>query len=173
MKKLQGKRISLRPIEIQDLEAVYRWENNSENWTHSNHLNPFSRFFLEQYILHSENNIYTDRQLRLIIETSGKEPVGLIDLFDFDPHHRRAAVGILVDPVHQRRGYASEALGLVIQYARDTLSVKQLHCGIGEENTHSMRLFQKHGFELTGTRRAWRLDGGKYKDEHFLQLLFS
>lgn len=172
MKPLQGKRISLRPIEIEDLEAIYRWENDSENWNHSNHLNPFSRFFLEQYILHSENNIYTDKQLRLMIETAGGEAVGLIDLFDFDPHHRRAAVGILIDPMQQRRGYASEALDLVIAYARDILSIKQLHCGIGEENKHSMRLFQNHGFELTGTRRAWRLDGGRYKDEHFLQLLF-
>ncbi len=173
MNTFEGKSITLRPIEIRDLEVVYQWENDAANWVHTNHLNPFSRFFLEQYILHSDNNIYTDKQLRLMIDKKGGQPIGIIDLFDFDPHHKRAAVGIMIDPDHQNKGYASDALQVVIGYARDILGLKQLYCGIGEGNEHSMKLFTREGFRVTGTRESWRLDGSSYKDEYFLQLIFA
>lgn len=172
MKPLAGKHIQLRPVEIEDLENIYRWENDAEMWVVSNHLNPISRFYLEQYILHAENNIYRDKQLRLMIENNQKECVGIIDLFDFDPHHKRAAVGIIIEPKHQRKGYGAEAIDIIIDYAKDILNLKQLYCGIGIENKGSIRLFLRKGFEITGTRKAWRLHQHGWHDEHFLQFLF-
>ncbi len=173
MNPLKGQRIALRPVEIGDLDAIYRWENDPGNWIHSNHLNPISRFYLEQYILNAENNIYVDKQLRLLIVDHNKKQLGIIDLFDFDPHHRRAAVGIIIDASVQKQGYGSEALNLLIQYANKTLNLKQLYCGIGEGNNISLRLFQNHGFRITGTKKEWRHLDGKWVDEHFLQLIFD
>ncbi len=170
---LRGKRILLRPVEIQDLDVLYRLENDSENWALSNHLNPFSRFYLEQYILHAENNIYTDKQLRLIIVDQQGTPLGIIDLFEFDPHHRRAALGIIIDPEFRNKGFASEALALIIRYASKVLNIKQLYCGIGAWNKISIRLFEKHGFKITGNKKSWRLNKGQWEDEHFLQLIFE
>ncbi len=173
MEVLTSERIRLRPVEIADLDVLYRWENDPANWPHSNHLNPFSRFFLEQYILNTDNNIYTDKQLRLMIV--GHQPgdaLGIIDLFDFDAHHKRAAVGIIIDPAVRNKGYAAEALYLVIAYARDILTLRQLYCGIDSENGVSLHLFEKQGFRITGTRKSWRLHKGRWVDEHFLQLIF-
>lgn len=172
MSILKGESIMLRPVEIEDLDFLYRWENDPANWEHSNHLNPFSRFFLEQYILNAENNIYSDKQLRLMIVGHNNQPLGIIDVFDFDPHHRRAAVGIIIERDFQNKGYGTEALKLVIQYAKKTLGLKQLYCGIGIENHTSLKLFQKQGFQITGTRQSWRLTNEKWVDEHFLQLVF-
>ncbi len=173
MKPLEGKHIRLRPVEIEDLDSLYRYENDAAMWVASNHLNPISRFYLEQYILHAENNIYQDKQLRLMIESRHNACVGIIDLFDFDPHHKRAAVGIIIDPQHQRKGYGAEALEVIKAYARDVLQLKQLFCGIGSENKGSIRMFLQKGFEITGTRKAWRLHTDGWHDEHFLQLLFN
>ncbi len=173
MKFLQGRRITLRPVEIDDLDVLYQWENDSENWHTSNNLNPHSRFFLEQYILNAGNNIYEDKQLRLVIAGQKQQQVGIIDLFDFDPHHKRAAVGIIIGKEHRHQGYGSEALDLLTQYAKKALNLKQLYCGIGVDNQHSMRLFQNQGFEITGTRKSWRLHEQQWLDEHFLQLIFD
>lgn len=170
---LKGKRIQLRPVEIQDLDLLDRLENDPENWALSNHLNPFSRFYLEQYILHAENNIYTDKQLRLIIVDRQKKPLGIIDLFEFDPHHRRAALGIIIDQEFRNRGFASEALELIIRYANQILNLKQLYCGIGDRNKVSLHIFEKHGFEITGNKKSWRLNKGHWEDELFLQLIFD
>ena len=169
---LRGERIFLRPVEIEDLEALYRWENDISNWVYSNHLNPFSRFYLEQYILNSDNNIYNDKQLRLMIVGHDNAARGIIDLFDFDPHHRRVAIGIIIDPGYQKQGFASEALELVITYAREILHCKQVYCGIDADNEVSLKLFQKFGFKITGTKKMWRLLKGGWRDEHFLQLIF-
>ncbi len=173
MKQLIGDRINLRPIEIDDLGALYAWENDSENWHTSNNLNPHSRFFLEQYILNAQNNIYEDKQLRLVITDGNGTQIGIIDLFDFDPHHRRAAVGIILAPEKRNQGYGSEAVDLIIHYSNKTLNLKQLYCGVNTTNKNSIRLFEKKGFKVTGTRVAWRLHEGKYIDEHFMQLILQ
>ncbi len=173
MKFLEGKRITLRPIEIDDLEALYKWENDSENWHTSNNLNPHSRFFLEQYILNASNNIFEDKQLRLVIADKEGRQIGIIDLFDFDPHHKRAAVGIIIGKEYRYQGYGSEALSLLIVYASKVLNLQQLYCGVGVQNEHSMKLFQNKGFIVTGTRKSWRLQERKWLDEHFLQLIFD
>ncbi len=171
MELLKGKNIRLRPVEIEDLNVLYEWENDTDNWHTSNNLNPHSRFFLEQYILNAQNNIYEDKQLRLVILDRHNKQIGIIDLFDFDPHHRRAAVGIILAPEFRNKGYGSDALDVLIAYAGGFLNLKQLHCGVGVDNLHSIRLFEKKGFIVTGTRISWRLHKGTWKDELFMQLM--
>ncbi len=173
MKFFEADRIILRPIEIEDLDVLYQWENDSENWHTSNNLNPHSRFFLEQYILNAANNIYEDKQLRLVIADKPGRQIGIIDLFDFDPHHKRAAVGIIIGKEYRHQGYGSEALNLLTKYANKVLNLQQLYCGVGIKNEHSMKLFQNNGFIVTGTRKSWRLHEQEWLDEHFLQLIFD
>lgn len=170
---LKGNHVMLRPVEMKDVDALYQWENDPENWLVSNTLTPFSRFFLEQYVVGAQNNIYADRQLRLIIEDNQGNTCGAIDLFDFDPHHRRAGIGILIEAGLRGKGIGTEALQLVIDYASKTLNLHQLFCTIDFDNERSLKLFQKMGFEVSGHRKhwTWRLQG--WMDEHFLQLILK
>ncbi len=74
-------------------------------------------------------------------------PVGTIDLFDFDPHHMRAGIGILVASTTQRRrGYASDAFSTLLNYCRDVLMLHQVYCHIQASNQASQRLFGGCGF---------------------------
>lgn len=173
MNLLNSDRINLRPVEIEDLELLYTLENDVESWHAGDHLNPLSRFFLEQYILNAANDIYLDKQLRLVIIQKSGEQLGIIDLFEFDPHHRRAAVGIIIAPESRGHGYASEALRMLISYAEKVLQLKQLYCGVDKDNHRSFRLFTQNGFVHTGTRKAWRLAAKSWKDELFLQRIFE
>ncbi len=167
-----GEKIGLRPVEPEDLDVLSEWENDPEVMLLGNNLTPFSRFFLEQYILGAKNNIYEDKQLRLVIENREKEVVGLIDLFDFDPHHRRAAIGILIGKAHRKKGYASEAMELIIDYGKNTLGLKQLYGTVDDNNQSSKALFLQKGFVLTGKRKQWNLRGREWTDEDFFQLVF-
>ncbi len=173
MNLLNSDRICLRPVEIEDLDLLYKLENDMDSWHAGDHLNPLSRFFLEQYILNASNDIYVDKQLRLVITRKSGEALGIIDLFEFDPHHRRAAVGVIISPEARGHGYAGEALQMLIAYAEKVLQLKQLYCGIDGDNHKSLRLFTHNGFEHTGTRKAWRLSGKTWKDELFLQRIFD
>lgn len=165
--------LSLRALEFHDIDLIFEWENDQELWIISNTLTPFSRYHLEQYILNSSNDIYTDRQLRLMVslnrEGLEKKTIGCIDLFDFEPHHRRAGVGIMIGKEYRNRGFALQSLELLIDYAFNTLSLHQLYCNVSENNEASMALFKKAGFELIGVKRDWVLNQGKYQNEVMLQ----
>ena len=107
MKALEGKLIQLRAPEPEDLECLYRWENDTEIWQVSNTLTPFSRYILKNYIESAHLDIYETRQLRFMIDalsngSEAKKTIGTIDLFDFEPYHNRAGIGILIGEVSER-----------------------------------------------------------------------
>jgi diamine N-acetyltransferase len=101
-----------------------------------------------------------------------KKPIGTIDLFDFDPFHKRAGLGILIANEKQRRkGYASMALKCLINYCFTTLQLHQLYCNILENNNESMDLFTKLGFTRIGIKKDWVKTADGYLDEYMFQLI--
>jgi len=170
---LEDNIVKLRALEPEDIDMLYNWENDSKVWVVSNTLHPFSKFILEQYIQSSHQDIFQTRQLRLIISEKEKnKSVGCIDLFDFEPLHKRAGIGILIHASNDRgKGYAKSALHLLKQYCFDYLLLNQLYCNILEDNERSLKLFQTGGFEITGKKKKWIYEKGKLKDEYILQLL--
>jgi diamine N-acetyltransferase len=166
-------KINLRALEPEDLELLYEWENNSTYWTIRNTVTPYSKYTLKRYMENSHKSIYETGQLRLMIEIiDGKKAVGTIDIFDFDPFHKRAGLGILIaDEEHRRKGYASMALKCLINYCFKTLQLHQLYCNILANNCESMDLFKKQGFVQTGIKKDWIKTSEGYLDEYMFQLV--
>ncbi len=157
---------------MEDLDQLYEWENDPKFWHLSNTQTPFSRFILEQYILNAHQDLFTAKQLRLmIVMKKTGETVGMIDLFDFEPIHRRAGIGIMISEKFQNQGFASEALDLLVDYTFNTLMLKQLYCNILPENATSIHVFTKKGFRLIGTKTNWLLIENQWKDEQMYQLI--
>ena len=172
MNTLKGKHINLRAIEPLDLEFLFQIENNEAYWEISHTQTPFSKFLLKQYLENAHLDIYEAKQLRLVIYLqSTNTPIGLIDLFDFNAQHRRAGIGILIDPNSQGQGYATEALDLLIKYSFKHLNLHQLYANITSDNTNSLTLFKKLGFKEVGTKQDWILSDDTYKHEILFQLI--
>ena len=172
MKVLKGKNIHLRALEPEDLDFLFNVENDTSFWEVSSTRVPFSRYILEQYIINSHQDIFTVKQLRLIIaENKFDEPVGMIDLFDFNPQHKRAGIGVLITKENQQKGFASQALELLINYSFNTLNLHQLYANITSDNTSSLALFKKFNFNEIGTKKEWIYANNKFKDEILLQLI--
>lgn len=171
---LQDEAIMLRCPEPYDLGVIYRWENDTELWAAGTTTAPFTRQLIEEYIDSYNPDIYAARQLRLmIVRLDTMEPVGAVDLFEFDPHNRRAGVGIIIDRNSQRMGYASRALRLIAEYSHGMLGMHQLHATIPADNVASIGLFRKSGFKICGRYRSWMRRGVHYVDVFALQLLFT
>ena len=99
MQHLESKNIVLRPLEPSDIINLLKWENDPENWVLGIRTTPYSRHSLEKYILNSENDFWEVKQIRFAItQKSDGLCIGLIDIFDAQPLHLRAEVGILIDP---------------------------------------------------------------------------
>jgi diamine N-acetyltransferase len=168
--QLKYGKITLRPLEPNDMELLYQWENNLEIWEVSNTKAPFSKHILARYILESAKDIYETKQLRLIIQNENEEAVGAVDLFDFEPYHLRAGVGILIHQKSDRnKGYASDALQSLSNYALETLGLRQLYANITADNTNSIQLFEKSGFEKSGVKKNWIKSIAGWKDEILFQ----
>ncbi|TAL58896.1 MAG: N-acetyltransferase [Bacteroidetes bacterium] len=170
---MKYEKIRLRALEPEDLELLYDWENNDSYWVISNTVSPFSKYTLKRYLENSHKNIYETGQLRLMIDhIPDKKTIGTIDIFDFDPFHKRAGLGILIaDEVYRRKGYASMALKCLIEYCFKTLQLHQLYCNILANNTESMDLFRKQGFIQTGIKKDWIKTSDGYLDEYLFQLI--
>ena len=170
--KLSSDKLILRAPELNDLDILYKWENDESIWYLSNTLIPFSRFDLEQFILQGNHDVFSDKQYRFMIEDKdSSELLGCIDLFDFDPANKRAGVGILVDEKHREKGIASQALDIFIDYAFEHLNVHQLYCNILSSNTNSLILFKRKQFSEIGVKKDWVFLDGKYHDEILFQLV--
>jgi diamine N-acetyltransferase len=171
---ITGENIVLRALEPEDIDLLYQWENDWESWHLSNTLTPFSRFALEQYIMAADQDIFTAKQLRLMIDKTGENEkvcIGTIDLFDFDPVNKRAGIGVLISKKERNKGFASEALKLLVNYCFSTLELHQLFCNIETTNTASLTLFQKQGFKTAGEKKDWLRKNNQWNNEYFLQLI--
>lgn len=170
MNLLKGENITLRALEPSDAIVLYKWENDPEVWRVSNTLVPFSNHLLEQYV-NSAQDIYLTKQLRLIICLE-EVPIGTIDLFDFEPFHQRAGVGIIIAEKSQRqKGYASEAIDILIDYCFSSLLLHQLYCNIETNNESSLNLFLSKDFKIVGIKKDWNRTSDGYNDEYLLQLI--
>jgi len=170
MIRLKGEKIYLRALEPEDLEFLYALENDPAIWEISGTLTPYSRQVLSQYLEGAHRDIFEVKQLRLAICTPDDACVGMIDLFDFDPRHLRAGIGIVIaEGADRNRGYGSEALSLICAYGFRVLGLHQVYAGVGESNEASRRLFRKSGFRETGVREDWIRTAHGFENEILFQ----
>jgi diamine N-acetyltransferase len=170
-----GKRVILRALEPSDVNILYKWENDMSIWHLSTTIAPLSEFTLEQYVLNTNLDFYSSKQLRLMIDLAvpieDVKTIGSVDLFEFEPLHQRAGVGILILSDFRGKGYASEALDLLIDYAFHTLQLHQLFANISPDNQDSLNLFQSKNFQVIGIKKEWNRIRNKWQDESMLQLI--
>lgn len=165
--------VTLRAIEPEDLDLLYHIENDQTMWNVGTTSVPYSRYALHDYIAHASADIYADRQVRLIVENTGGETVGIADIVDFDPQHRRAELGIAIERSHRRKGYAQAALRWMACYALAQLHLHQLYVMISADNEPSLCLFRKAGFRQTAVVHDWLYDGTDYHDGILMQMLLT
>ena len=173
MLTLKGKNTYLRALEPEDLEFLYQLENNESVWEVSNTIAPYSKFILKQYLENSYKDIFEAKQLRLVICVSETDkPIGCVDLFDFEPNHKRVGVGIIISSEKDKqKGYASEALKTVCNYVFTHINLHQVYANIIEDNKPSISLFENAKFKRVGVKLDWIYSYGKFKNELLYQLI--
>lgn len=173
-----GKRVRLRAIEPGDLDTIYAWENNPVLSPSNNLRAPISKHQLKHFINQNKGAIdpKSSGNLHLIIEkfshTSNLQ-VGMVSLYNYDSYHRRVAIGMLISPSYQGKGYAKETVSLMLNYVFRDLRLHQIYAEILSSNQPALILYQSKGFERVATLPEWYWDGEAYEDLHLLQLTKS
>ena len=148
--------ILLRKIEPSDLPFLYQWENDASVWADGSNHNPLSQQDLRDYIASTTGDIYRDGQLRLIVEADGAT-LGCVDLFDFDPRNRRAAIGMYIAPEHRGKGVGKAALEQLEAYAFGFLHLRVLYAVIATKNIACTTLYRNAGYTPSSLPK-WTLE---------------
>ena len=169
--------LRLRKIEPSDLPFLYQWENDAASWADGANHNPLSQQDLRDYIASTSGDIYKDGQLRLVIQSVSEAvcqqrglsaqrsvspqdglTIGCIDLFDFDPRNRRAAIGMYIAPEYRGKGVGHEALKQLEAYAFDFLRLRCLYAVIATNNIPCSALYEHAGYQPSSPLPAWTLE---------------
>lgn len=162
-------KVRLRAMEPEDVDFLYAVENDVEIWSQGATNVPYSRSILLDYITSTRADIYADRQVRLIVEREGGEPVGIIDLMNFDPRHARAELGIVIKKESRGQGFASAALRKILAYAKDVVNLHQIYAVVRQDNEVCAHLLKSVGFQGDMVLKEWLSEGEGYGDAYFFQ----
>jgi diamine N-acetyltransferase len=154
--------VRLRAMEPEDLELLYTIENDMSIWDIGATNVPYSRFVLHDYMSQVTGDIYTDKQVRLVIENDKGDVVGLADLVNFDPKNMRAELGVIIEKPFRRQGYSEATMIKLHDYAANILHLHQIYAIIDVNNIPSLSLFQKLGYNQSEELKDWLFDGKTY-----------
>jgi diamine N-acetyltransferase len=163
--------VTFRAIEPEDLELLYRIENDVKLWNVGTSNVPYSRYTLHDYIANTTGDIYVDRQVRMMIENEAHEVVGIVDIVNFDPSNRRAELGLVIEEPFREQGYAFSTLREIADYALNVLHLRQLFAFIDARNEACLQLFRKLGCQESARLKDWLFDGTKYHEAVVMQML--
>lgn len=174
MTLLKSDRLFLRAIEPSDVDTLFIWENDVENWRVSETKAPFSRQLLAEFTT-STQDLFLHKQIRFMIcLNADQKAIGTLDLFDYDPINRSAGIGILIQRDEDKgNGYASESLEIILEYSKSILNLKNLFANMHASNVASIGLFEKLNYQLIGRKKLNLFSKGKWEDELLFQLIIE
>jgi len=162
---LVGGKLYLRALEENDLEGKYLdWLNDYEVTKYmESGIFPNTRKHMEDYfneVGRSSNNV-----LLAIIDKKTEKHIGNVRLGPINWIHRTSFLGIMIgEKGFWGKGYATEALKLVVDYAFNRLNLHKISAGMNASNEASTRAYEKAGFEVEGRRKEELYVDGRYHD---------
>ncbi len=136
----------MRPPRESDVEVAYSWDRDPElaAWNGRTPISVSLAAARRDYLAR-----WKDKSVKTLIIEAGEEPVGMVTLYDF--RKGGCELGIKIGAKdHRGRGYATEAVELLIRYVFDTLELQAVRGSTLSHNERMQRVFEKCGFEEVG-----------------------
>lgn len=172
MPQLDGARVRLRALEDRDVESLYAIFSDEaviQYWS-----SPAMTDLIDAHsLLASIRKGFIERELFEwgIATRDTDEVVGTCTLYNLEETHRRADLGFALRRASWGKGFASEAIGLAIGFAFETLNLRRLEADADPDNTRSLAALERQGFRREGYLRERWHHLGELRDAVFLGLL--
>ncbi|WP_336236147.1 GNAT family protein [Achromobacter dolens] len=167
---LVGKRIGIDAPREKDSAALYRWVNSPATVAFSAPFKPIPESAHRTWF----QNQGTDptRVLFIIRDLATEKAIGLVQLVDIHPVHRRAELTIRIGEDSDRgHGAGVEALKLTIEFAWRHLNLQRIWLRVFEDNHRAIRAYEKAGFQIEGVMRQSAWIEGRWVDEVVMAIL--
>lgn len=100
------------------------------------------------------------------------QPIGWGNIRDISTYHQTCELGVLIgEPDFRGRGYGSEAVRLMVDYAFTAYNLRNVQLDTNSFNHRALRAYQKVGFKEIGRRRQATRYGGKLFDIVYMDCL--
>lgn len=159
-----GEKVILRPLMKGDIEKLLVWFNNPEMTQYLSMNMPMYEKEEEEWLEMLHKRKQTD--IVFAIETKKGNFIGTIGLHKIIWVDRIAEVGIAIGEKEYRgRGYGTEALMLLLEYAFNSLNLRKACLTVLGFNKRAYRCYCKCGFKVEGRKRQQFYKNGRYTDE--------
>ena len=162
---LKGKKIYLRRLSEDDASEDYvQWMNDPE----------INQYLESRFMTHTMENtkafirsVTNDNNYQFgIFDKETDKHIGNIKIGSINHYHKYADVGFLIgNKEFWGKGIATEAIGLVTEFAFNVLGLHKLFGGAYSPNMGSIKAFLKNGYQQEGVKKSQYLCNGKYVDD--------
>lgn len=169
---IEGQRIFLRPITMEDTALIVKWRN--EERVRSNFIYQ-ALFTKEGHENWMRTKVESGEVVQFIIclKESGR-PVGSVYFRDIDPLNKKAEYGIFIGEADcAGKGIGSETAKLAVLYARDELKLHKLMLRVFADNVGAVKSYQKAGFVQEAHLKDEFLQNGCYRDMLLMAVIFE
>jgi len=168
--KIDGDKIYLSPIDIDDASIYVKWLSNPNI---SDKLHSTKRVFNEL----NEKEFLNKRLLNgdyifSIIRKSDDKLIGTISLNEIDNVDRTATIGIFIgDSDNHNKGYGSDALRAILNYGFGVLNLNNIDLKVFDFNERAINCYKKVGFKEYGRRHKAYYVNNEYHDVISMEIL--
>jgi len=163
--ELQGDQLCFGALEINDAEAVHSYASDENvkrfiGWPLMKTLDE-TRSYIEEMLRREAAG--THLYASIVLKKTG-EHIGTAMIFNFDKEANHAEVGYVFHSSSWGKGYGTEAVSLMCDFAFGTLNLHKLNARVVDANIGSARVLEKNGFQLEGRLRDHFFIDGSYYD---------
>ncbi len=168
-----GELVALGPICRDHIPLYARWMNDFGT-TRTLAIQPRPMTLEQETAWYDAASMNEGEPLFTIFECATGHAIGNCGFHNVEVRNRRAEVGILIgEPDARGRGYGTEAMRLLVDYAFTALGLHSVMLWTYEYNPAAIRCYKKVGFREMGRRRESRWFQGRFWDEIAMDLLAS
>lgn len=163
---LEGKEIYFKALSTDDDKVIHSYASDEDvkrfiGWPLMKTLEETHDYIEEMLRRESAGtHLYASVALK-----STDEIIGTAMIFNFNRAANHAEVGYVFHKNHWGKGYGSETVDLMNDFAFDVLKLHKLHARVVHANIGSARVLEKNGFKLEGRLTDYCFIEGSYYDE--------
>ncbi len=162
---LIGKKIYFKALSVDDVNEIHEYASNKDvsrfiGWKLMGSIEE-SKMHIEKMLKEelAKSHLYASVSLK-----SNNKVIATVMIFNFDHNASHAEIGYVFHQDYWGKGYCTEAVSLISNFAFNTLKLHKLHARVADENIGSSKVLEKNGFELEGRLRDHYFIENKYYD---------
>ena len=167
---LVGRKVILRPVERDDLVLIKRWANDPQLRRLTGAVKPMTEKQLEAFYERTQDQ--NERVWFIVVLREGEKPIGEAGLLRMFPPWRTTDLTMIIAEEEARgKGYGSEAMDLLLDYAFGALNFHRVAVGVVGFNEKALAFYEQVGFQREGVQRDGYYIDHRYHDFVMMSIL--